>query len=247
MSTSHDRHRQGRGPSPDSAATQVRERVLAGGERYWSLSDFRGLSAGAVAHALSRLAAEGVLQRVRKGVYYRAKPTAIGPSMPSASGVVAYTAAAPLHPAGLTAAGELGLTTQNPGVPEFSTPAAGAPSALRDAKVRTRRPAARAGLDAQDAALLELLRDRARTSDLSPQRTIRRLLGMLSDPARFRRLADVAMTEPPRVRAMLGALGEEAGAPEAAVRDLRESLNPLTRFDFGALGDLPNARAWNAR
>jgi len=241
------RNPRGRGRSPNSAATRVYERVRAGGERYWALSDFRDLSAPATAHALSRLAAEGELQRVRKGLYYRSKATALGLSSPSASAVVAQTMNAPLHPAGLTAGASLGLSTQNPARPEFATPAAAAPGALRNATVHTRRPPSRLALDADDGALLELLRDRARYSDLSPQETAERLAKMVSDPLRFRRLAQAALSEPPRVRAMLGALGERARAPASALDSLRVSLNPISRFDFGMLRALPNATDWQAR
>lgn len=240
-------HRRGRGRSPNSVATRVYERVRDGGERYWSLSDFRDLSAPAVMHALSRLTAEGELQRTRKGLYYRSKPTAIGPSGPSASAAVVQTARAPLHPAGLTAGTALGLSTQNPARPEFATPAAAAPGALRNATVHTRRPPSRFGLDANDGALLELLRDRARYSDLPPEETVRRLVSMVSDSARFERLAKAALSEPPRVRAMLGALGEQAGAPASALDALRASLNPISKFDFGVLRALPNAEDWQVR
>lgn len=236
-----------RGPSPGSAASEVRRRVLGCGERHWSLSDFSGLSASAVAHALSRLAADGELQRVRKGLYYRPKTTVLGPSLPSATAALARTFRAPLHPSGLTAAGVLGLTTQNPGRREYATPAAAGPGALRDATVHTRRPYTRYALSDEDGALLELLRDRARTSDLDAETTIARLVTRLSDPSRFRRLAGAALAEPPRVRALLGALGEEAGASEDALKPLRDSLNPLTRFDFGPLRALPNARDWQAK
>jgi hypothetical protein len=40
---------------------------------------------------------------------------------------------------------------------------------------RTRRPPSRFELDADDGALLEILRDRARHSDLSPEETADRL------------------------------------------------------------------------
>lgn len=241
------RKRRGRGASPHSTATRVSERVREGGERYWSLSDFRDLPATAVTHALSRLASREELQRVRKGLYYRAKQTALGPSIPSASGAVAHNLDAPLHPAGLSAGNALGLSTQNPARPQFATPASTAPGALQGATVHTRRPVSRFELDAPDGALLELLRDRARYSDLSPQETSRRLVSMLADRARFERLTHAALSEPPRVRAMLGALGEQAGAPAAALAQLRESLNPISRFDFGILAALPNAREWQAR
>lgn len=239
--------RRGRGPSPSSDASQVRRRVLAGGERHWQLSDFRDLSANAAAHALSRLAADGELQRVRKGLYYRPKLTAIGPSVPSASAALAQTFPAPLHPAGLSAANALGLSTQNPARGEFATPAAAAPSALAGALVHTRRPHTRVGLSARDGALLETLRERAQSSDLSPQETVKRLLSLVSDPTDFRRLTAAALAEPPRVRAMLGALGQQAGAPPGALRALRESLNPISRFDFGALAELEHARDWQAQ
>lgn len=239
--------RTGRGPSPTSAATAVRQRVLAGGERHWRLGDFPDLSAAAVAHALSRLASEGELQRVHKGLYYRPKMTAIGPSMPSASAALAQTFNAPLHPAGLNAAGLLGLTTQNPGRGEFATPAAAAPGAMGEAVVHTRRPPTRFGLSDEDGALLELLRDRASTSDLDHAETIRRLLERVRRPNDFGRLTQAALGEPPRVRAMLGALGQQAGAPASALSQLRGSLNPISRFDFGALSGLMHAREWQAK
>lgn len=236
-----------RGPSPGSTATRVRERVVSGGERCWSLADFKDLPAGAVAHALSRMAGSGDLQRVRKGLYYRSKITVLGPSVPSAAAVLSYTARAPLHPAGLSAAAALGLTTQNPAKAEFATPAAAAPAAPRNAVVHTRRPASRSRLDARDGALLEVLRDRAHTSDLAPDKTAGRLVSMVRDPKRFRRLARAAESEPPRVRAMLGALGAQAGAPADALLTLRDSLSPLSKFDFGPLRCLPDASRWQAR
>jgi hypothetical protein len=43
---------------------------------------------------------------------------------------------------------------------------------------------------------------------------------------------------------MLGALGELTGQDTS---ELRASLNPLSRFDFGPLAELPNARSWQAK
>lgn len=222
--------------------------MLAGGERFWTFADFRDLSGGAVAHALSRLAGEGELRRERKGLYYRPKSTVLGPSVPSFAGAVAASVRAPMHPAGLTAANALGLTTQNPGRPEYATTASSVPTLLvGEATVRTGRPATRGDLTAQGGALLELLRERARSSDLSPNETVQRLLAYVRDPDDFARLATAALAEPPRVRAMLGALGQQAGADPPSLDRLRKSLNPLSRFDFGLLRGLEHAREWQAR
>lgn len=237
-----------RAKQPTSVANQVRQRVERGGERFWSLDDFSDLSAEAVAMTLSRLAKEGTLRRERKGLYYRSRQTPFGMSIPSASGSVALSLGdRPLHPAGLTAANLLGFTTQNPALAEFATPAPVAPGALENAHVRTRRPQSRRNLSAEDGALLEFLRERGQTSDLPAERTYERLYELLSDPARFRTLARAGLDEPARVRAMLGALGQQIGANEAELRRLRESLNPLSRFDFGLLGGLPHAREWQAK
>jgi hypothetical protein len=236
-----------RGKKPQaSAARVVRERVERGGARYWKHSDFRGLPPSAVATTLSRLAREGELQRTGKGVYYRPAPTSFGLSIPGASAAAAQTLNAPLHLAGLSAANALGLTTQNPKRPEYATPAPGPPTALRDAVIHTRRPALRATLSPEEGAILEILRERARSSDLSPEETIRRLEQALSDEARYRRLVTAAMAEPPRVRAMLGALGQDLNMPPALLERLRGTLNPLSRFDFGNLDALPDARDWQA-
>lgn len=196
---------------------------------------------------LSRLAKDGVLQRARKGVYYRPKQTVLGPSLPPATGVIAQTLRAPLHPAGLNAANTLGLSTQNPGRPEFATPAPAPPTALRGAVVHTRRPAQRGSLSAEDGAILETLRTRARFSDLPPRETVRRMVGLLADERRYGTLVEVAMAEPPRVRAMLGAIGEELGMPAQLLDRLRQSLNPLSRFDFGSLRSLRHAEDWQAK
>jgi Family of unknown function (DUF6088) len=236
-----------RGPSPTSIASAVRRSVLNGGGRNWTFADFPGVSAGAVAHALSRLAAEGHLQRVKKGVYFRPKQTVLGPSLPGGAAILASTFRAPLHPAGLTAANVLGLTTQNPGRREYATPASAPPGFLKDARVATRRPHTRWDLTGEEGAFLEVLRDRARTSDLPAAETIARLARFLGDPERFGRLAAAAAVEPPRVRAMLGALGEQAGHSPDSLGPLRTSLNPLSRFDFGPLRALPAARDWQAK
>jgi hypothetical protein len=46
---------------------------------------------------------------------------------------------------------------------------------------------------------------------------------------------------------MLGALGEELGMPPRLLEQLKRSLNPLSRYDFGRLGSLRHAREWQAK
>ena len=229
------------------AAATVRARIEKSGERFWRHVDFPDLPATAVTQALHRLERAGVVTHVRKGLYYRGRDTAFGPSIPARSDIAARYVRAALQPAGLTASNALGLTTQNPARPEYATTSGRAPTAITGAVVHTRRPPSRARLSALEVAVLEVLRDRGRTSDLSPTETIRRLRKVLGEKDRFDRVAAAAGEEPPRVRAMLGALGQEMRANPNAVARLRRSLNPLSRFDFGQLRELRHAREWQAR
>lgn len=256
-------------------------------------TDFRGATVGAVSKALSRMEAAGQLERVAKGVYYVPKQTLLGQSRPSASSVVDKILLGHVRPCGVTAANLLGLSTQLAAKPElvvyshsrFDT------SAVKT-KVRNRNAAGGVRLAPKDAALLEVLRDRGRFSELNDRETLlrvrtallggrtretneedeqlrhsldeHRLAGLAShvktqafstqddahlanDSKRLRELVESALSEPPRVRAMLGALLDDLRMPRRLWKPLRESLNPLSKFDFGPFRALPNANDWQAK
>ena len=237
-------------PAPRRATQAVCQRIDRGGERLWRMDDFRDLPFAAVARALSRLARAGKLERLSKGVYYRGRGTAFGPSRPNPAAIRRLaTSKHSLFPSGIAAANLLGLSTQSASSGELATSASSVPRKLigPDAVVHTRRPEAWSHLSEVEAALLDFLRRGGRTSELTPEDTIRRTLSLLAEGTRYQRLVDVAGTEPPRVRALLGALGEQLGGHPGAVQQLRDSLNPLSRFDFGLFADLPNAKAWQAK
>jgi hypothetical protein len=231
-------------------ARSVRQRIEAGGERLWRFEDFRDLPFPTVAKALSRLTRSGTIERLSKGVYYRTRETTFGTSRPSPTAILELASRQkPVFPAGIAAANLLGFTTQSAGRAEVATNARSLPRKLVGAEtvVHTRRPEAWARLCESDAALLDFLRQKAKSTELSPEATARKVLGLLSEDGRFERLYKVARFEPPRVRAMLGALGEQLCKNPKALEKLRSSLNPLSRFDFGPLAGLPFARDWQAK
>ena len=236
------------GPGPIMAF--VRRRIARGGERLWQLEDFRDLSFTAVAQALSRLKREGTLERLSKGVYYRTRDTAFGKSRPNPATIHKLAAKRKaVFPAGIAAANLLGFTTQTARRREIATSALSLPRKLvgSETVIHTRRPQVWARLSEEDAALLDFLRRGGATSELSAEETIHRTLKLLSEKGRFERLLKVADSEPPRVRAILGAIGEQLGKNKEALQRLRDSLNPFSRFDFGSLSGLYNARKWQAR
>jgi hypothetical protein len=228
----------------------VRQRVGRGGERLWRLEDFRDLPFTAVAQALSRLTRQGLLERLSKGVYYCSRQTTFGKSLPNPAAIQELASRRKqVFPSGIAAASLLGFTTQTARRGEVATSALSLPRKLIgvDTVVHVRRPEAWGGLSDADAALLDFLRRGGKTSELSPQETVRKALTLLSEKGRFERLLKIADSEPPRVRALIGAIGEEIGKKPAALVCLRASLNPFSRFDFGLLSGLPHAREWQAR
>lgn len=227
----------------------IHQLILEQGEGYWRHSDFAGLPPTAVSKTLSRMAQAGEIQRIGKGLYYRPRQTRFGSSRPSQSEIQKLPVTQTLHPAGLSAANLLGFTTQNSLQSEFATPANSVPRTIVGdrAKVRTRRPETWKHLSNTEAALLDLLRSRAKLSELPPEETKQHLLECFREGESFDRLASVADAEPPRVRAMLGAIGQELGKSSQQLKKLRQSLNPISRFDFGILANLLYAKEWQAK
>lgn len=238
------------GTGAGNTAETVRRRIETSGERIWRMTDFAGMPFMAVAQALSRLTREGVIERLGKGLYYRSRPTAFGASRPNSAQVRSL----PVHrrgifPAGIAAANVLGFTTQNSARVEVATNGPSLPRLIvgKETVIHTRRPESWQALSETDAALLDFLRNRGQLSELSPKETADKLLGYFREPGRFERLLKIARSEPPRVRAMLGAIGQQFGQPESRLSALRKSLNPLSRFDFGSLAVLEHAREWQAK
>jgi|SRR5665213_1179701 len=230
-------------------AKLVRERIEKGGERFWRVKDFQGLSSMAVAQTLSRLRKTGYIERVLIGIYYRARPTALGKSRPNPAKLQKLITGKRFFPAGISAANLLGFTTQNAGKIELATHALSLPRQLigHDAIIHTRRPKAWTNLQESDGALLDFLRQGGKSSELSTEETIRKTLRLLSEKGRLDRLLSVSAFEPPRVRALLGALGEQLGKNPAALERLRESLNPLSKFNFGLFANLKTSAKWQAK
>lgn len=228
----------------------VRSRIEKGGERLWRMDDFTDHPSMAVAQALSRLGRTGFIQRLSKGTYYRAGQSAFGKTRPNPVAILKLASRGkPMFPAGTTAANLLGFTTQTPRRGEASTSAASVPRKLvgDEIIVHTRRPDAWKSLTETEAAMLDFLRRGGSTGELSPEATIKRTRDILARPNIYTRLVEVAPSEPPRVRAILGALGEQLGANRKKIGELRRSLNPLSKFDFGVFADMSNAKNWQAK
>ncbi len=236
--------------SAPRTAAAVRLRIEHAGERLWRHEDFRDLPFTGVAKALSRLAKAGAIERLSKGTYYRARATPFGVSRPNPAAIQRIAATrAVMFPSGISAANLLGFTTQAASRIELATSASSLPRKLigDDVVIHTRRPQLWGTLSQEDGAILDFLRRGGRMSEMSQEETVGRTLELFTEADRYERLAAVASTEPPRVRAMMGALGEQLGEKSELLTALRATLNPLSRFDFGMLSGLTHARKWFAK
>lgn len=227
----------------------VRKKIESGQDRVWRLSDFKNLSFTAVAKALSRLCYSGVIQRIGKGLYYRPRETVFGKSKPSPNDLRNLSTQQRVFPSGCSVANLLGFSTQQASRVEVSTTGLSLPRLLisKEATIHTRRPDSWLKLSSKDAAILEFIRDRGKFSELSLEKTKEKLLDHFRDLEQFERLFKISESEPPRVRAILGAIGEEIGCSKKHLEILRKSLNSLSRFDFGNLIKLKYAKQWQAK
>lgn len=233
-----------------TTARLIRTRIEKGGERLWRLSDFPDRPSAAVAQTLSRLVKAGLLSRAGKGIYFRPRVTAFGLSVPSSAQMFdALKERVPVFPSGTAAGSLFGLTTQMSGRLVVSTTRQSIPRQLigKEAIIHIRRPDKWKHLTDEEAAFLELLRDRAKSSELSREETVSRCADYVKKPKVFQKLRRVVMGEPPRVRAIFGALCAEAGIAPSRVTGLHKSLNPLSRFEFGAFKVLRAAKRWQAK
>ena len=167
-----------------STAERIRQRIEVVGEGYWRQQDFSTLPAPAVSQTLSRLARQGYLQRLGKGLYYRPRPTTFGASRPSQSAIGQLPVKRKrVFPAGVSAANLLGFTTQNPLREEMATSAGSFPRTLigKETRLRTRRPDAWSLLKPHEAAMLDFMRERGMASELSPRETVQKLLAYFQE------------------------------------------------------------------
>ncbi len=195
-------------------------------------------SRGAVAVTLSRLVSEGIITRIRRGLYMVPKESRFGSLPPSIDSVVKVLSkqGRRSYAAGATAANKLGLTTQ---VPNTIVLTGGSDADIEIGSIKIKIKAGKSPAKKSDIPLMMLL-DLIRGIKNIPGTTLIEAISIL----KFRvdqltknkkvRLVTLAIKDKPMVKAILGAILDELN-PEIT-GSLYEILNPLTSYKVGETG-----------
>ncbi len=204
------------------------------------------------AKALERLRRKGTIKRISKGRFYRPRMTIFGEKRPNEEQLlkpylyengkrIAYIT-------GLSLYNQLGLTTQIPTTWQIAS---------RDKRIFINTEAIQASavksyVDVSEdnyrlLGLLDAMKDLKQIPDVDLQSAIpifKTSIGALPR-AQQEELIGYALSYPPRVRALLGALLEDLTYPED-LTNLKQSLNPLSKFDLGiSATELQSAPNWS--
>ncbi|OFZ79530.1 MAG: hypothetical protein A2583_10100 [Bdellovibrionales bacterium RIFOXYD1_FULL_53_11] len=234
-------------------AQSIRRQITdKGPDSLWSFDDFVKLPQQAVAKTLSRLSKEGLIQRMRKGVYYYPKITALGPSQPDASALFAAAIKKSknitIYSGGTASFQNLGITTQAPA--QYTILGELASRKIRigrmTANIQRRSFAHLNGASQEDIWILDSIRNLKHVPDSTPSDAVAKIMSNFHASKRpLKKLLRFAQGEPPRVRAVIGAIAEQMGYHGPETRTLKKSLNPLTKFHIGITSVLSNASFWN--
>lgn len=221
-----------------SVSSEVRKKVLHSKDRFWRPVDFEG-SPEAVAQTLSRLERAGELVRVRKGLYWRGRPTVLGMSPPPAEEIVGkIVSRVGTGPAGMSASLALGLTTQVPRYEIVAVPGRvpkdppGIKFVSRSASGKRREE----HLRRIEIAFLEVARDWDKLVEVPMDEAIARIEELIeTGTIRTDRIVSASDTEPPKTRerlrsllTSLGRMGEVAQIRPARSNFVPQGLTPAS-------------------
>ncbi len=204
------------------------------------------------AKALERFQREGLINRVSKGIFYKPETTPFGELKPDYEELlrpylfengkrIAYITGTSLY-------NRLGLTTQI----AFRIKIASRGKRVNISRGTLQADAVKSYAEVTDKnyevlGLLDAFKDIKRIPDCSIAQAINRFEAIIEElnPLQTKSLIDYALTYPPRVRALVGAILENNGFTSAVLEKLKNSLNPFTTINLG-IGEteLPNKSDW---
>ncbi|MCK5882273.1 MAG: hypothetical protein KAG61_01185 [Bacteriovoracaceae bacterium] len=205
-------------------------------------------NSNAVALALSRMVKNGIIERLKKGQFYKPKNTKFGKTGPREDEVIQIL----LNDgriSGCEAYNRLGITTQVPNEIIIVGKKYNRKSKIGNLKVRYQKREGDFPIeDGLYLQILDALKDIKKIPGTSILDALKRLISIISKMNREdqRKIIKYGLNYKPAVRALLGAILEDIGNSRFKV--LKQSLNPLTSYNIGISDKiLPNKNRWSIR
>jgi hypothetical protein len=208
----------------------------------------------AASKTIERLITKGTLKRASKGIFYKPKQTVFGALQPKEDELlkqylfkngqrVAYITGASLY-------NQMGLTTQIPSTVVIASKARRAFSSIGNLTIKPAKSYVEVTEDNYKLlGILDAVKDFNTISDINNELGITLLINKLRtlNQNETTEIIKYALSYPPRVRALLGAMLEIMDK-SLALNTLKISLNPLSKYNYGIKNDiLPNALDWQLK
>ncbi|GJM36146.1 MAG: hypothetical protein DHS20C18_51470 [Saprospiraceae bacterium] len=206
----------------------------------------------ALSKALSRLVNDGIIERLRKGVFYKPRKTKFGKLQPTEKQILelilSNKTSSNGYITGLIVYNNFGLTTQIPNEVEIATPNPKKAEKIGILKVRyVKGIAPKLESDIEKLQILDALKNFKRIPDRNDElfvKLLKRKISNLSDED-LSRLIDLSKKYSPGTRALLGAILELMEYDKLSAK-LKVTLNKLTKYRLGISGEaLPNKQNWS--
>lgn len=231
-------------------AKEVKQKIFSMEEgRIITYEDFAYLqNFNAVSLVLSRLAKEGVIQRLEKGKYFKPKKSKFGTTGPGESEII-KSLADEGYVSGSVAYNKLGLTTQVPNEVTIIGKKYNRKTKIGKLSVRyQKREGSFNNKSRKYLQILDAIKDIKKIPGTGTNEALSRLIGIIEEMSATEqeRLVKYGMDYKPMVRALLGAILEKIG--NQLYENLKRTLNPLTSYNIGILSEvLPNMTHWKIK
>ena len=238
-------------PSMKSTATYIKKTIAAiQPGKLMTYSDFKVQPSqlAALAKTLSRLAQQGEIIRLEKGLYYKPQKSVFGNLRPSENEILrAITSGTDGYISGYGAFNNLGLTTQMASQITIATINKRPIKQLGGLKIRFIKASMQG--NPKNTLLLQILdaiKNIKRIPDSLPDETLRILIKRITQLSNDEKkeLINIALKYNPSTRSIIGAIYENYMG-KFNLTKIENSLNPLSSYKIGISESiLPNKRIW---
>jgi len=201
----------------------------------------------AAAPVLSRMQSKGAIKRLSKGKYYKPKKGMFGELPPSDDEVLRsyMKTMGNTYITGLQAFNKMGLTTQVPNVVTLAGKGSSRKIKVKNMTIEVFEQ--KSSVEPDDiwfSQMLDALDKIKKIPDTTPDDvvayTMKSVYGLNQKDKK--KLAKLAIERRPRTRALLGAIFQEFGDPDASSL-LKKTLNPLSSYQVGISDTVLNNKA----